>query len=237
MEKLFPIGKVAMRVMRPVAKTFFKLQLPDKKDMNEIEKIYVNLCKLQELLKDRDICSIRLVTIPEKMVVEETKRSYMYLNLYNFNVDGLYINRILSDAVENEFFMEWKEIQGNYLEELTNVFQNIKTYRIKWYESDLNGLEYLERLCKDSLEDDEIFNVLKKDEGEVFKKLQEGYLLQVSVPFADKSQFQVYEGDREIKNKLGNFKRNIPLPEVISKYNLSKAKLEEGKLNITFSNK
>ncbi len=34
--------------------------------MNDIEKLYINLIRLQELLKDREICSIRLVTIPEK---------------------------------------------------------------------------------------------------------------------------------------------------------------------------
>ncbi len=77
--------------------------------MNDIEKLYINLIRLQELLKDREICSIRLVTIPEKMVVEETKRNYMYLNLYNFNVDGLYINRIIPEEVDNSFFTEWKK--------------------------------------------------------------------------------------------------------------------------------
>ena len=91
MEKLFPVGKVALKVLRPISKLVFKLDMPNKQAMNDIEKLYVKLGSLQSLLKDREVCSIRLVTIPEKMGVEETKRNYMYLNLYNFNVDGLYI--------------------------------------------------------------------------------------------------------------------------------------------------
>ena len=87
-EKLFPIGKVALKVLRPISKVAFKIEMPDKHALNDIEKLYVSLCELQSLLKNRNVCSIRLVTIPEKMVVEETKRNYMYLNLYNFNVDG-----------------------------------------------------------------------------------------------------------------------------------------------------
>jgi hypothetical protein len=30
MEKFFPIGKVAMKVLSPISKTVFKIQLPDK---------------------------------------------------------------------------------------------------------------------------------------------------------------------------------------------------------------
>lgn len=94
MEKFFPIGKVGVRLLAPISKAAFQVEMPNKTAMNDIEKIFLKLVELQELLKNRDITSIRIVAIPEKMVVEETKRSYMYLNLYNFNVDGLYILHI-----------------------------------------------------------------------------------------------------------------------------------------------
>lgn len=94
-----------MKVMRPVSKKFFQIQLPDTKAMNDIERMYLKLAELQNLIKNREVCSIRLVAIPEKMVVEETKRNYMYLNLYNFNVDGLYLNRVLPADMENPFLM------------------------------------------------------------------------------------------------------------------------------------
>ncbi|MBR5761821.1 MAG: ArsA family ATPase, partial [Lachnospiraceae bacterium] len=88
MEKLFPIGKVGVRVLAPVSKSLFKIEMPNKQAMNDVEKIYMKLSELQELLKNRETTSVRIVSVPEKMVVEETKRNYMYMNLYNFNVDG-----------------------------------------------------------------------------------------------------------------------------------------------------
>jgi len=111
MEKFFPVGKVALRVLSPVSKVMFKIQLPDKAAMADIEKLFFKLIKLQELLKDKSVTSVRLVAMPEKMVVEETKRNYMYMNLYDFNVDGVYINRILPKDIDNEFFNEWIDIQ------------------------------------------------------------------------------------------------------------------------------
>lgn len=234
MEKLFPIEKAALKVLRPISKATFKIELPDKKTMSDIEKLYYELNELGSLLKNREVCSIRLVTIPEKMVVEETKRNYMYLNLYNFNVDGLYINRIIPEDINNKFFDKWIKIQNEYLKALNETFMDIPTYKIKWYESDINGMEFLERVCKDSLKDENIFEVLKTTTNEVFEKLDDGYLLKVYVPFADKKQFDLLESATDIVIKIGNFKRNIPLPDVIRKYSVFSAKFDDGILNIIF---
>lgn len=234
MEKLFPVGKVAMKILRPISKVAFKLDMPDERAMNDIEKLYVELGKLQSLLKDREVCSIRLVTIPEKMVMEESKRSFMYLNLYNFNVDGLYINRIIPEDIDNSFFEQWKQLQKNYLEEINSVFSNIPIYKIKWYEVDINGINGLERVVQDSLQDKNIFEVLKTTVNESFEKTEKGYRLKVYVPFTDKKDFELLESGTDIIVKIGNFKRNIPIPNVIRKYSIASAKLNEEILNIYF---
>lgn len=235
-EKLFPIGRVAMKVLRPISKAAFKIDMPDDKAMNDIEKLFIKLASLQKLLRDREICSIRLVTIPEKMVVEETKRNYMYLNLYNFNVDGLYINRIIPQDIDNSFFEEWKQLQSKYLEEIKSVFLNIPIYRIKWYEVDINGIQGLERVVADSLQEENLFEVLKTTVNETYSKTDNGYKLDVYLPFTDKKEFELFESGTDIIVKIGNFKRNIPLPNVIRKYSLTKAKLEEEVLSIYFEN-
>ncbi len=237
MEKLFPIGKVAMKVLRPISKVAFKLDMPDSKAMNDIEKLYIKLGELQGLLKNRDVCSIRLVTIPEKMVVEETKRNYMYMNLYNFNVDGLYINRIIPQDIDNKFFESWKLIQENYLNELEASFYNIPTYKIKWYEVDINGIEGLERIVNDSLQEKNLFEVNNKSEGETFEKTDKGYRMKIYVPFTSKQDFDLLESGTDIIIKIGNFKRNIPIPNVMRKYSVVSAKFESEVLRIDFERK
>ncbi len=234
MEKLFPLEKVALKVLRPISKVAFKVDLPDQTAMNDIEKLYMTLSELQLLLKNREICSIRIVTIPEKMVVEETKRSYMYLNLYNFNVDAIYINRMIPKDIDNPFFKQWQTLQEKYLEEIQLAFSHLPTYRMKWYEVDLNGVEALWRIVKDSLQDMEIFKVLKLTQSDTFEKTDKGYKLQVLVPFSTKTDFDLFESGAEIIIKIGNFKRNIPLPNVMKKYSVASAKWNDGALDIYF---
>ncbi|MBP3888314.1 MAG: ArsA family ATPase [Cellulosilyticum sp.] len=234
MEKLFPIGKVGIKLFRPISKKMFKIEMPDNKAMNDIEVLYIQLSKLQQMLRDRESCSIRLVTIPEKMVVEETKRNYMYLNLYNFNVDGVFINRIIPEEVQEDFFKAWKAIQAHHIEELEEIFQGIPIYKIRWYDKDIVGIEGLEKVVEESLKDKDLLKVLEVKQNEIFEKTNEGYSLSLYIPFAKKEGLDLVETTTDLVIKVGNFKRNIPLPLVLRKYQVGKAKWQEDQLIIFF---
>lgn len=233
MEKLFPIGKVAMKVLAPISGALLQVQLPNKVAMNDIERLYLKLMELQELLKNPETTSVRLVTLPEKMVVEETKRNYMYMNLYNFNVDGLYINRLLPQEMDNPFFTQWLEIQKQYEEELESSFGAISIYRIPWYDEEVKGMQAVKRIGKDALTE-EVFASKAITGREHFEKNETGYLLQVHLPYVSKEELDVHQTEIEVAIKIGNFKRNIPLPQTLRTYEITKAKLEEGILNLQF---
>lgn len=234
MEKFFPIGKVAMRVLSPISKTVFKVELPDKTAMSDIEKMYMKLMKLQELLKDREVTSVRLVTIPEKMVVEETKRNYMYMNLYNYNVDGIFINRILPKDIGNSFFEEWLNIQKGYIEELQNVFAQCPIYYIRWYDTDLCGSEAVDKICRDVLNQADLFNAKVNQQGESYEMTDEGYRLSIYLPFMKKEELNLHQSGTDVIIKIGNFKRNIPIPNSLRNYSIASAEFEEQVLKIEF---
>lgn len=234
MEKLFPIGKVGVRVLSPVSKSLFKLEMPNRHAMNDIEKMYLKLMELQDLLKNREVTSIRIVTTPEKMVARETKRNYMYMNLYDFNVDGLYINRILPKDIGNDFFNEWIGIQHKYIDELKATFAALPIYEIPWYDEELKGEENLRRITDDVLTDDGVFMTRVITQREHFEQTDTGYSLTVYMPGADKKEIDMYQVSGDIVIKTGNFKRNIPLPNILRTYAVAGAKFEDGMLRISF---
>lgn len=235
MEKLFPIGKLALRVLSPVSKKLMKVELPNKKAMSDIEKLYEKLIDLQELFKNRDVTSVRIVTIPEKMVVEETKRNYMYMNLYNYNVDGLYINRVLPHELDNQFFSQWKEIQQKYIKEIKESFGNLPMNEIPWYDEEMDSIEGLRRICRDALSDNDIFEVKEILERESFEMVDDGYTLKVIIPGISKDELDIYQSQTDVVIKVDNFKRNIPLPNILRKYIIDEANLENGQLLLHFA--
>ena len=235
MEKLFPIGKVGVRVLAPISKSAFKVEMPNKHAMNDIEKIYAKLMELENLLKDRDITSVRIVSVPEKMVVEETKRNYMYMNLYNFNVDGIYINRILPQDIGNDFFDKWIELQKEYRTVLKETFAGLPIYEIPWYDEELKGIANIKRLAEDILKDDTVFESKAVTGRETFEKVGDDYLLKVFMPCADKADLDLYQAATDVVIKAGNFKRNIPLPNTLLNMGIKKADYTDGYLNILFT--
>lgn len=234
MEKFFPVGKLAIRVLSPISKKMFEVELPDKAAMSDIERLYVRLIQLQELLKDADVTSIRLVTIPEKMVVEETKRNYMYMNLYNFNVDGVFINRILPGDIGNPFFDQWLDIQKKYIEEIENVFSDRAVYYIRWYDTDLCGLEAIDQLCEEVLDPPELFEIRKNQPGEMYEVTEDGYRLRLYLPCIKKEDVDLRISGTDLIIKIGNFKRNIPIPNSLRNHRITSAKAEEQILMIQF---
>lgn len=234
MEKLFPVGKFAMRILHPVSQKLFKVELPDGKAMNDVERLYAKLYGLQELLKNKEVTSIRLVTIPEKMVVEETKRNYMYLNLYNYNVDAIFINFILPKDLNLPFFDEWLELQASYINEIEQVFGTIPVYPIKWYDEEIAGLRSLDRLVQDVLQEEDCLQIQTTVRNEEYEKTEEGYLLKVYLPCVKKQDILMHETGADIVIRIGNFKRSIPLPNALRRFKVSGAKIIDDYLNIRF---
>lgn len=234
MEKFFPIGKIAVRMLAPVSKAAFQVEMPNKNAMNEIEKMFLKLVELQELLKDRAITSVRIVTTPEKMVVEETKRNYMYLNLYNFNVDGIYINRILPNDLDNDFFIQWISIQKEYIACIKESFSALPIYEIPWYDAELRGEKAIRRIVEDVLAGRNVFAVQHITERECFEQTEAGYQLKAYLPYAEKKDIDLYQAATDLVIKAGNFKRNIPLPNILRSYTVTGAKFESGTLCVQF---
>jgi arsenite-transporting ATPase len=233
-EKFFPIGKVAMRVMKPMAKLVYKIELPDRKAMTDIEKMFVKLIRLQDLLKNKDITTVRIVVIPEKMVVEETKRSYMYLNLYNYGVDGVFINRILPEEVSNPFFDQWLTIQKEYISEIEALFTHIPLYKIPWFDTDIHGLSGIDRMVDKVFVGSKTLENIKLVKEEVYYESEGGYGLKLYIPGVDKTEMDIHESATDVIIKIGNFKRNIPKPNALRTYRISKASFHVETLDLAF---
>lgn len=234
MEKLFPIGKMAMRVLAPVSKKAFQVELPNKKAMTDIEILYGKLLALQQLFKNQEVTSIRIVTVPEKMIVEETKRNYMYMNLFHYNVDGIYVNRVLPKDMDNPFFEQWIGIQQTYMQELKESFHGLPMWEIPWFDQEVDGVEGISQMAEKYLDDKKLFEIWQVHAKEQFEKDGDTYLLKISIPGVKKETMELYQTSNDVVIRVNNVKRNITLPDVLRKYEITKADIEEDTLVIRF---
>ena len=104
-----------------------------------------------ELLEDPNITSVRLVTNPEKMVLRETQRAFVYFSLHGLTVDGIIVNRVLPGEVTDAWFDEWRASQAKILEEIEEYFAPVPVKRVPLFTHEVLGRERLEELAARSV--------------------------------------------------------------------------------------
>jgi arsenite/tail-anchored protein-transporting ATPase len=189
---------------------------------------------VDHILVDPQITSVRLVTNPEKIVLRETQRAFMYFCLYKMNIDAIIINRILPDDVKDTYFEIFKESQRKYLERAEEYFSPTPTFYVKLFKDEILGYDSLKDLA------DQIYgkkNPLERFfEGEPFSLVKEDgeYVLAMKLPFIGKGDLQLNKISDELIVGVGSMRRRMSLPRQVAASNEVRARLEGRHLFIHF---
>ena len=115
MKHIFPFQRGLLKAVRPLANRVSPVELPTDNYFANIAELFGKLDGIPELLEDPRITSVRLVTNPEKMVLRETQRAFVYFSLHGLTVDGIIVNRVLPETVTDAYFQEWRASQAKAL--------------------------------------------------------------------------------------------------------------------------
>jgi len=65
--------------------------------LEDVQHLVRNLIAMNEILRDNEHVSVRLVMNPDRMVIDEARRTFTYLNLYGYLTDAVVVNRVQRD--------------------------------------------------------------------------------------------------------------------------------------------
>ncbi len=234
MEKIFKMERTIAKYIRPVAGRIYDIPIPGDDYFAAIEHLFDRLRGVDEILVNPQITTVRLVTNPEKIVLKETQRAFMYFCLYKMNIDGIIMNRILPDGVNDTYFEGWRETQKGYIEKAREYFSPIPIFHVHLFKGEVLGYNSLKVLAdqiymgKDPLDhffEGEPYNLTKED-GE--------YRLTMKLPFIMKKDVELNKLAEELVVRVGGFKRHFLLPRQVASLNSIKAVLEGQNLCIYF---
>jgi arsenite-transporting ATPase len=237
MDKLFPIKRKAVKIARPVIEPILGVPMPTDSVMGEIENIYNQLDEMRKILSDREITSIRIVVNPEKMVIKEAQRSFTYLNIYDFNIDAIIVNRVIPDDVKDQYFKVWKDIQRRYREMIVESFSPVPIYYAPLFEQEIVGLGMLERMGDEVFKKESPVEIKYDARTQVVRKEGDGYVFLIYMPFTNKKELSLNQKSDELIIKTANLKRSITLPRTLLNLTIKGAKFEEDTLKIRFGGK
>jgi len=234
LEKVFPWEKRILSAARPLAKTFLDLQLPSSDVYAEVQRLVLNLIAMNEILRDREHSSIRLVMNPEKMVVREAQRTFTYLNLYGYLTDAVIVNRIFPEDVASGYFGSWREVQQEQIELVEQAFAPVPLLKAPFFDQEVIGAEMLDRLGEAVFAEHDPAAMLYSDLSQELELRDGVATLRLKVPFADKGKIELKKVGLELVVRVAEHKRNIILPPALAPFRPQGAKFDDGALTVTF---
>jgi arsenite-transporting ATPase len=233
-DKVFPFERQILAAARPLARSLLDIPLPSQAVFADIERLSRNLIAMNEILRDRAHCTVRLVMNPERMVIGEAMRTFTYLNLYGYLTDAVVVNRLFPESV-GDYFAAWRRVQQEQMELVQSAFEPVPILRAPFFEQEVVGPEMLDRLASALFADAEPSAVMFDGNAQSLEVLDDGALLRLALPFVDKGDISLKKIGLELVVTVDEQRRTIMLPPAMAAMRPGAATFEDGALEIRFS--
>jgi arsenite/tail-anchored protein-transporting ATPase len=233
MEKVFGFERATLKAVRPIVNLVAPVQLPPDKYFQNIETLFSKIGGIDEVLEDPQVTSVRLVTNPEKMVLRETQRAFVYFSLHGLTVDGIVANRVLPKEVRDSFFKEWRETQQNTLAAMEHYFSPVPVSRVPLFRREVLGRERLELLANELYPSGEDpAKVTRTEVPYTFTRAGDHYEVRMQLPFTERGEVNLFKKGDEIVVQVGTLRRHVGLPTSMAALIPTEARFEERALVI-----
>ncbi|RKU35767.1 arsenic-transporting ATPase [Candidatus Poribacteria bacterium] len=234
MNHIFKLERSLAKVAGPVIERVSSVPIPKDNYFQNIQDLFDKLEGIDDVLTDPKITTVRLVTNPEKIVIKETQRAFMYFCLYGLCIDAIIINRIFPDGVDGAYFEAWKQTQQHYIEEAVNYFSDVPIWKVNLFAEEIVGEAGLHRLADALYAEIDPAVQFSNESPYQFRKTADAYQLSMRLPFLSKEEIGLTKHGDELIITVGNFKRHVALPRSLSNKKTTGAKLTGDQLVIKF---
>jgi arsenite-transporting ATPase len=233
MKHIFPFQRNLLKAVRPIANRVAPFELPTDSYFVNIRELFEKLDGIDEIMGDPQVTSVRLVTNPEKMVLRETQRAFVYFSLHGLTVDSIIVNRVLPAEVRDVWFNDWHMSQENVLREIEEYFAPVPVKRVPLFSHEVLGKQRLQELAALLYPGGEDPSAVTRTEKPYsFEKRNGTYEIRVLLPFATKGEIGLFKKGDELVVEIGTLRRHIGLPRSMASLSPSRAKLEKGLLTV-----
>ena len=232
MNKVLPIKKNSVKLVGPAVEKTMKIPMPGNEVFDDIEYLMDKMEKLQNLMLNKEIVSLRVVTTPEQIVLREAKRNFTCLYLYHYNVDAVIVNRIYPKQAMEGYFSKWIELQEKSLNDIKESFSEVPCFYVELQDKELCGISALQEVGNDIYGESNPNDILFKED--IYKIEKEEKMLQIYLPFANKEELSLEQIEDELIIGVKNEVRRFLVPKEFLKEEIKGAKFEKGYLNIRF---
>jgi arsenite-transporting ATPase len=234
LDKVFPQQGRILDAARPFARAVLDVSLPGTEVFDDVQRLVRNLIAMNEILRDNEHVSVRLVMTPDRMVVDEARRTFTYLNLYGYLTDAVVVNRVFGAEV-GAYFGAWRDRQQQQLAAVREAFAPVPVLQAPYFDEEVVGPGMLDRLGDALFADGADAQALHhRSVSERLVLRADGATLRLELPFAQRGDITLKRLGAELIVRVDGHKRTMLLPPALDDLAPVGAAFEDGALVVTF---
>jgi arsenite/tail-anchored protein-transporting ATPase len=233
LERVFPQQGRILDAARPFARALLDIHLPGEEVLDDVHRLVRSLIAMNEILRDTERVSVRLVMTPDRMVIDEARRTFTYLNLYGYLTDAVVVNRVFPPEV-GPYFEGWRARQQAHLQEVVDAFGPVPVLRAPFFPDEVAGPAALDRLSEALFDGGCPSALLHSTLSQELVVQPDAATLRLDLPFAHKDEITLKKIGLELVVRVDGYKRTLLLPGVLSDYRPTGASYADGALHVRF---
>src|SRR3970282_752294 len=126
------------------------------------------------------------------------RRTYSYLGLFGYGVDGVVVNRVVPDEVADPYFERGRGIQKRNLDAVEDAFAGVPRLHLRLFDDEMVGVDRLRFMSSELYgERDPIAGFTATHPFRIVDSAS-GITMEMDIPFVDKSDLDVYRTGHEL---------------------------------------
>jgi arsenite-transporting ATPase len=235
MRILLRVQRAVSSVVIPIARNVVPLPLPGVEVFRDAEHLFYNRLRALRRRLGADSTSVRIVLTSERMVIDEARRAYTDLCLFDIACDAVVMNRLLPERAAREpFFREMAARQDERRAEIGAHFDPLPVLGAPLAEDEVTGLAALTE------HGENLFGVLDPAARLCaaprirFEHAHGTYAAHLPLPGVAPDALDVAKVDDELVITTGTRRRALKLPRRLARLPLAEARLEGQELHVFF---
>jgi arsenite-transporting ATPase len=214
---------------------FLRGALPDLDVIDTMANVARRIKDLRSVLTDARRSSYRIVTTPDLMVLKEAQRAETYLNLFDYPIDAVMINRIFAPPEAGDPYLDALiERQRRTLKEIRDTFSTLPIMEAPLSADEPIGVKALSNLGRHLFGQRDPTEVLHVGPTQEIERQESGYLLRIPMPHVEVDRLSLTKRGDELYVEVGNFRRAITLPLTLAALEPGVSRVHNGVLEIPF---
>jgi arsenite-transporting ATPase len=235
-----PVGRLMrwersfMRLARPLARHVSAMPLPEEETYEAIEAFVARLGRLRDLLTDPSRAVVRLVSIPERVVLEETRSAFTLLSLFGLCVDAVILNRVLPPEVEGGYLGAWTHIQAREIARAREQFASTPVLELRFQPREVIGVAALAEVANEVFGARDPATAFVESPPLRFRDEPSGTVLEIRLPHAAGRELDLKQRGDDLIVTVGGWRRQLPLPASLRGRGVRSARFRDGALHVRF---